>query len=57
MMIATPLPCLTPAEDRVYRQAVKLWRAAAYQIRAEVFVNSTLGAHVTRTRGFTRRGV
>jgi hypothetical protein len=56
-MSAIPLPNLTPAEDRVYRQAVKLWRQAAYQIRAEVYVNSTLGAHVTRTRGFTRRGV
>ena len=51
------LPMLTPAEDRIYRLAVKLFRSAASKIRAEVFVNSTLGAHVTRTRGFTRRSV
>src|ERR1035441_6512571 len=47
------LPMLTPAEDRVYRLAVKLFRSAASKIRAEVFVNSTLGAQIGRTRGFT----
>jgi hypothetical protein len=56
-MSVIPLPFLTPAEDRVYRLAVKLFRSAASKIRAEVYVNSTLGAHVTRTRGFTRRSV
>jgi hypothetical protein len=56
-MNAPALPNLTPAEDRVYRLAVKLFRSAASKIRSEVFVNSTLGAHVTRTRGFTRRTV
>lgn len=55
MKSAPPLPNLTPSENEIYRRAVALWRAAAYQVRAEVYVKSTLGARVTRTRGFVRR--
>lgn len=45
----------TAGEQAIYERAVNIWRAAGYAIRSQRGIAPTLGARVSRSRGWTKR--